>query len=327
MTAGACRDFALKYQLSDWTVFSVSLPLQMSSVKVAERAPPERQPGPPDSPLAAGSEGFLVRALPIAETLSPIGAAGDYLRYVQLQYRHCIIDFRSSFADYQKKFSSKTRSTINRKVRKYAEHSGGALSWKTYRTVEELREFLPLAREVAKKTYQEKLLDAGIPESERFVREMQSLAAQDQVRAYILFDRERPVSYLYCPADEGTLIYAYLGYDPDYMKLSVGTVLQWLAVEQLFGEGRFRYFDFTEGESDHKRLFATHELLCANVLFLRNTLKNRILAHSHWRTGRFSAWLGDTLDRFGIKAKVKRFLRFRHKSSVGARSEAAIITR
>lgn len=327
MTAGACRDYALKYQLSDWTVFSVSLPLQMSSVKVAERAPPERQPGPPDSPLAEGSEGFLVRALPIAEALSPIGAAGDYLRYVQLQYRHCIIDFRSSFEEYQKKFSSRTRSTINRKVRKYAGHSGGTLSWKTYRTVEELREFLPLARDVAKKTYQEKLLDAGIPESEWFVREMESLAAQDNVRAYILFDRERPVSYLYCPVDEGTLIYAYVGYDPNHKKLSVGTVLLWLALEQMFAEGCFRRFDFTEGESEHKRLFATHEMLCANVLFLKNSLKNRILAHSHWRAERFSAWLGDTLDRFGIKAKVKRFLRFRHKSSVGARSEAAMNTR
>ena len=327
MTASARRDYALKYQLSDWTVFSVSLPLQMSSVKVARRATPEGQPGPPDEPLAPGSEGFLEHALPIAESLSPIEVTGAYLRYVQLQYRHCMIDFRSSFEEYQKKFSSKTRSTINRKVRKFAEHSGGTLYWKTYRTVEELRAFLPLAREVAKKTYQERLLDAGIPESEWFVGEMESLAAQDNVRAYILFDRERPVSYLYCPVEDGTLIYAYLGYDPDYMKLSVGTVLQWLALEQMFGEGCFRYFDFTEGESEHKRLFATHEMLCANVLFLRNTLKNRILAHSHWRMGRFSAWLGDTLDEFGIKAKVKRFLRFRHKSSLGARSGAAIDAR
>jgi len=306
MTAGACRNYALQYQLSYWTVFRTTIPLQMSSVRVAERTTPARQPGPPAEPLAAGSQGFLVRALPVAEPLSPIGVSGNYLRYVQIQYRHCIIDFRSTFEDYQKKFSSKTRSTINRKVRKYAEHAGGALSWRTYRTVDELREFLPLAREVSKKTYQEKLLDAGIPESEWFVREMESLAAQDQVRAYILFDRERPVSYLYCPVEDGTLIYAYLGYDPDYMKLSVGTVLQWLAVEQMFGEGRFRYFDFTEGESDHKRLFATHEMLCANVLFLRNTLKNRILAHSDWRMRRFSGWLGDTLD----KAKIKKFLRF-----------------
>jgi len=323
MTASAPRDYALKYQLSDWTAFSTTIPLQVSSVKVAEQADPERQPGPPAEPLAAGSQGFLVRALPVAEALSPIEVIGDYLRYVQLQYQHSIIDFRSTFEEYQKKFSSKTRSTINRKVRKYAEHSGGTLSWKTYRTVEELRAFLPLAREVAKKTYQERLLDAGIPESEWFVRGMESLAAQDLVRAYILFDRERPVSYLYCPIEDGTLIYAYLGYDPDYMKLSVGTILQWLAIKQMFDEGCFRYFDFTEGESDHKRLFATHEVLCANVLFLRNTLKNRALAHSHWRMGRFSAWLGNTLDKLGIKAKIKRFLRFRRQSSVGAGSEAA----
>ena len=312
MTAREFRDYALKFQLSDWTIFSATLPLQMSSVKVAQRLLPVEQPVPPDAPLAAGSQGFLVRALPVAGALPPIDVAGGYLCYVQLQYQHCIIDFSSSFEEYQKKFSSKTRSTINRKVRKYAEHAGGGLFWKTYRTVEELREFLPLAREVAKKTYQEKLLDAGIPESECFVREMESLAAQDQVRAYILFDRERPVSYLYCPVDDGTLIYAYLGYDPDYMKLSVGTVLQWLAVEQMFGEGCFRFFDFTEGESDHKRLFATHEMQCANVLFLRNSLKNRILAHSHWWAGRFSGWLGDMLDKFGIKAKVKKFLRFNH---------------
>jgi hypothetical protein len=312
MTAGACRDYTLKYQLSDWTVFTARLPLQMLSVKVAERLIPVKEPVPPADTLAAGSQGYLVRALPVAEALSPIVVAGDYLRYVQLQYRHCVIDFRSSFEDYQKKFSSKTKSTINRKVRKYAEHSGGALFWKTYRTVEELREFLPLARAVARKTYQEKLLDAGIPESEWFVREMESLAAKDRVRAYILFDREHPVSYLYCPVDNGTLIYAYLGYDPDYMKLSVGTVLQWLAVEQMFGEGCFRYFDFTEGESEHKRLFATHETLCANVLFLKNTLRNRILAHSHWWTGRISGWLGNTLDKFGVKVKVKKLLRFRH---------------
>ena len=47
MTVGACRDYALKYQLSDWTVFSATIPLQMASVKVAE-ATPERQPGPPN---------------------------------------------------------------------------------------------------------------------------------------------------------------------------------------------------------------------------------------------------------------------------------------
>ena len=44
---------------------------------------------------------------------------------------------------------------------------------------------------------------------------------------------------------EGIVDYAYLGYDPDYLHLSVGTVLQWLALDSLFAERRFRFFDFT----------------------------------------------------------------------------------
>lgn len=310
MTISECREFVLKYQLSDWTFFGLALPMQMESVKLADQRPPAEKLEPPAEPLAAGSQGFVIRALPVSGPLPPLSTCGDYLCYVQIQYRHCLIDFQSSFAEYQKKFSSKTRSTINRKIKKYAEYCGGALSWKTYRTVAEMREFLPLAREVAKKTYQEKLLDAGIPDDEKFVRLMESLAAENRVRAYVLFDRERPVSYLYCPVEESVLLYAYLGYDPEYMKWSVGTILQWLAVEQLFDEGCFRFFDFTEGASEHKRLFATHEMQCANVVFLRNTPRNRVLAYSHWLTGRFSGWLGDVLEKFGVKAKVKKILRF-----------------
>jgi hypothetical protein len=74
-----------------------------------------------------------------------------------------------------------------------------------------------------------------------------TLAAGGQVRAYLLFDGERP--YLYCPVQGDVVIYRYLGYDPDYARMSVGTVLQWLALEELFREARFRMFDFTEGES------------------------------------------------------------------------------
>ncbi|QJQ07721.1 GNAT family N-acetyltransferase [Undibacterium piscinae] len=49
---------------------------------------------------------------------------------------------------------------------------------------------------------------------------------------------------MYCPIVDDALIYAYLGYDPDYLKLSVGTVLQWLALQDMFAETRFKIFDF-----------------------------------------------------------------------------------
>jgi CelD/BcsL family acetyltransferase involved in cellulose biosynthesis len=279
--------------------------------KLTDETPPVEMPTPPVHELLADSQGFMIRGLPVAGKLPLISRVGGYLRYVPLQYHHCYIDFGMSFEDYQKKFSSKTRSTINRKIRKYSEHCNGAIPWKTYQLPDEMQDFFRLARTVSKLTYQERLLDAGIPDSADFIRDAESLAADGRVRAYILFDGERPVSYLYCPIEDGVLNYAYLGYDPEYMQLSVGTVLQWLAVEQLFNEGRFRYFDFLEGQGDHKRLFATHQRQCANVFLVKANLRNTLVVYGQLLMGSFSKWLGAFFERIGLKAKIKKFFRFR----------------
>jgi CelD/BcsL family acetyltransferase involved in cellulose biosynthesis len=304
------RSVPFKFQFSDWTLFSVTIPLQVRSERLIDQTPSVDEPKPSIDEIMDGSQGFLIRGLPIVREFPSISRTGDYLRYVPLQYQHCYIDLGLSFEIYQQKFSSKTRSTIKRKIKKYAEHCGGTIPWKTYKAPDEMRDFFRLARTVSRLTYQERLLDAGIPESEDFISQAESLAADQQVRAFILFDGERPVAYLYCPVQDDVLIYAYLGYDPDYMHLSVGTVLQWLAVEQLFDEACFRYFDFTEGESDHKRLFATHQRQCANVFLVKDTLRNAVLIHSHRLMDRLSNWLGTPLERFGVKARIKRLLRF-----------------
>jgi CelD/BcsL family acetyltransferase involved in cellulose biosynthesis len=256
-----------------------------------------------------GCQGFLIRGHHITKNLPTLDITDGYLSYVPLQYSHCYIDLSLSFEDYQKKFSSKTRSTISRKIKKYTEHCGGNISWKTYKTPSEMRDFFRHASTVSKLTYQERLLDAGIPDSEDFIRATESLAEKHCVRAYILFDGARPVSYLYCPISDGVLIYSYLGYDPAYMQMSVGTVLQWLAIEQLFAEACFRYFDFTEGQSDHKRLFATHQRQCANIFLIERTLMNMSLIYCHLLMNRLSKWFGVTLEQMGVKAKIKRFLR------------------
>jgi CelD/BcsL family acetyltransferase involved in cellulose biosynthesis len=232
---------------------------------------------------------------------------------VPTRYQHCYIDLRQSYEDYQQKFSSKTRSTINRKIKKYDAHCGGTIAWKSYTSAAGMGEFFRLARLVSKSSYQERLLEAGLPDSQEFMRRAEALAAEDRVRAYLLFDGARPVSYLYCPVTDDVLSYSYVGYDPEYMDKSVGLILQWLALQQLFGENRFRYFDFTEGQSDHKRLFSTHQRHCGNVFMLRRTLRNAALIYSHLATDRCSARLGATLERLGMKAKVKRLLRFGHQ--------------
>jgi CelD/BcsL family acetyltransferase involved in cellulose biosynthesis len=106
------------------------------------------------------------------------------------------------------------------------------------------------------------------------------------------------------------LIYAFLGYDPEYASFSVGTVLQWLALEYLFEERSFRFFDFTEGQSEHKKLFATDSVQCANVFFLRSSLRNVLLLNSQRTVNHLSKSIGDTLHQYGLKTMVRKLIRF-----------------
>ena len=127
--------------------------------------------------------------------------------------------------------------------------------------------------------------------------------------AFLLFAQDKPVSYLYCPVEQGVLEYAYLGYVPELSRLSPGTVLQWLAMEQLFAEQRFLAFDFTEGDSEHKRFFSTHQVPCSLHLVLKANAKHRTLVTLHHAAEEGSQYLAGALDRLGLKQRVKRWIR------------------
>lgn len=300
----------IAFRLSDLTLARVSWPMLTVRTPIHLSEAPVADPRWRVEDIPPGARGVMVRELSIEPGI-PVVARGDgVIRYLMKQYRHCFIDLSGTFDAYRAKFSSKTRSTISRKIKKFSEHCGGQLKWATYKTEDEISEFLALTSRLAVRTYQEKLLGLGLPSSAEFADWARSQARADRVRAFLLFDGERPVSYLFCPIDDGVVEYAYLGYDPDYRVHSVGTVLQWLALEVLFGEQRYRCFDFTEGESDHKLLFATHDRHCANILFVRDDLRGRLLVMAHRGLDSFSEQIGRRLEAWGLRSRLRRFLRF-----------------
>ncbi|MBN9132519.1 MAG: GNAT family N-acetyltransferase [Nitrosospira multiformis] len=305
-----CQQVPIKIQLGDKTLLAPRLLLQVREAGLDDEALPVAEPIVPADPLHEGSQGFLIRSLRITGPQPVLRQQGVYLCYVPAQYPRYYIDMQQSFAEYKGKFSAKTRSTISRKIRKYTEHCGGSISWRVYRSPGEMAEFFRLARIVSRISYQERLFDEGLPDSEEFCRGVEQLAGEDRVRGFILFYQDKPISYLYCPVINGVLIYAFLGYDPGYMNFSVGTVLQWLALEYLFEERKFRFFDFTEGQSEHKKLFATHSIQCANVFFLRNNIQNRFLLHGQRTVDYISNAIGDKLDELGLKSRLKKMMRF-----------------
>jgi CelD/BcsL family acetyltransferase involved in cellulose biosynthesis len=231
-------------------------------------------------PLPRAADGYLVTGL-----RSDLGAElssrhAELRAFIRNRYQRHYASLQGGFEAYLSGFSAKSRSTLKRKCRKLAERSGGVLDVRCYSRPDQVEEFHRLARAVSATTYQEKLLGAGLPEGEAALAEMKCLAGREAMRGWLLFLDGGPISYLYAPADGDTLIYAYLGYDPAHADLSPGTVLQVEAMRDLMDEGRFRVFDFTEGEGQHKRQFATGALDCVDLLLLRPTLANLAIGHS-----------------------------------------------
>ena len=104
---------------------------------------------------------------------------------------------------------------------------------------------------------------------------MQGKGARGEAFGWLLFLGGTPIAYLYCPMTAGDVRYDYVGHDPSWSEWSPGSVLHMEAFRTLFDEPAALRFDFTEGEGQHKRQFATGGTACADLLLLRGTPGNR----------------------------------------------------
>lgn len=302
------RTVYLKFLLGEKHLFSVPLNVAVHTASPAESVPTRDFWLDPLAGVENGLDGRLMSLMPVEHNLERVKFIGSHVRYAPRQYTRHYIDFSIGKDAYLDLFSSKTKSGLNRKVKKF-EQLSGVLELREFRRAEEMDEFFRLARQISAKTYQEKLLNAGLPATEHYLAKSKDLASRGQVRAYLLSSQQKPVSYLYCPADNDTLIYAYLGYDPEFARYSPGGVLHWLVFQKLFDDGDFRFFDFGQGEGEHKKQFSSHSKACADVYFLKKTFSNvwKILLHAGWES--FVALLTQTLDSLGLKDKLKKIVR------------------
>ncbi len=299
------KNLQLRFCLSDVRLFTMSFGglAQRCAEGVASIPSIERGSFPP------GVEVISLNDCPIAGPMPRLQFGDAFIRYTINQCFQYSIDMRGTFQEYLGTLSSKTRSTLKRKVKKFAEAGEGVLDCRLYTSAEEIPEFHRLARTVAVETYQEKLFEGAIPAGEAFCSRMVGLASQDRVRAFLLFLGGEPISYLYLPGDADILEYSYLGYKPSASELSPGTVLLYLALEKLFAEQRFRKFDFSYGQSQTKEVFCTDKSLRADIHYFRKTAKNMVGVLGHAAMDSISAGCGRIAERLGLRQKIRKLLR------------------
>lgn len=225
----------------------------------------------PALPPLGDGEGWSITSLPVGR-LGELDGDG-LLAFVRQRYTRYYVDLMAGFDAWWAGLSGNQRSGLKRKAKRL----GARAEIRRYRTPEEFDAFYALARRVSATTYQERLLDAGLPETAEFRTRMLAAAAGGNAYGWLLLIDGEPAAYLYCPAAGDSVIYEYLGHDPRFADLSPGAVLQLEALRDLFAEGRRTHFDFTEGEGQHKRGMASGGIPCVDILLLRPTLANLAL--------------------------------------------------
>ncbi|WP_353203143.1 GNAT family N-acetyltransferase [Sphingomonas sp.] len=304
--AGNAEPLPLRFQIGARTIAAVQrqlvrVPLSLDMVLDG------RLPTLP--PLERSAHGYAITSLPLALGGAMAAAGAGMIAHARQRYTRHYADLTIGFDAYQAALSGNTRSGMKRKAKRVMEVSGGVLDIRRFRTADELNVFHDTARRISLRTYQERLLGGGLPDDPTFLASMYALAAAGAVRAWLLYVAGEPAAYLYCPIENGTVRYDHVGHDPAFNDLSPGGVLMLEAMRDLYAEPGLRWFDFTEGDGQHKRSFATHGAECLDLLLLRASLANRATLAALGAFDLSAAWGKRAVARWGLAGLAKTLRR------------------
>jgi CelD/BcsL family acetyltransferase involved in cellulose biosynthesis len=210
----------------------------------------------------------------------------EYLAYVPYGIRKWhILHLPESEEKYKRQMSSKTRSTLQRKARKLKEYGGGSLTVVRVETEESVENFLACATEISKKSWQHRLLGPRLNSPER--AEIRSAAKEGLLRAYLLKAGEIPCAFVIGHQYNGVYHSNELAFDPEYARLSPGTVLFFLLIRDLCEYKRPSTLNFGVGHAEYKERFGNVARSDASVFLFRRTLANQamVLSHRAFRSG------------------------------------------
>ena len=156
---------------------------------------------------------------------------------------HLLLRLEGSFENYMSKFSAKHRKNINREIKRVKAGALGELRFVRYELPEEVPAFLDQAVELSKKTYQWIVFHRGLDDPNLLRHRLPLLAKHGWLRSYLLFCGGRACAFLLGYQCRGKFLFFEIGFDPAFASYSIGTVMQFLAVEDLFRYNRPEIMD------------------------------------------------------------------------------------
>jgi hypothetical protein len=222
---------------------------------------------------------------------------------VPFQTRHKI-ELPETQDEYWKQFNSATRGKIRRKTKLLSDCRVERIT-KPF----QVPEFLTAAQQISKQTWQNDLLGLRIQNDNFELQLFTFLATQDALRAYLVWDKDTPISFCIGNQFNGVFNYEEVGYNRDYAKKSPGQFLVIRMLEDMYEHERPTIFDFGGGHADYKRMFGTRVSESGHVWLLRPGLRSKMIMNYFNGRRAITQSARQTLGKLGLLDRLRKITR------------------
>ena len=259
------------------------------------------------STIIKPNEGLSIEGLPVESILYKESLDYNYI-HLGKPYLHQSITMPATYVSYLDQLSNRSRKSILYSQRKAKKDFSVKLV--KCDALDKIDDFLDDAITISKTTYQWNLLGLGLRDKEALKASLIKWQKKKALCCYILQFDGMPVSFMLGYIYKSTYYYIDVGFNPEWSKYSVGSVLQLEVLEELYSLTLPpTSFDFSTGYGEHKARFGNVEQNEVNMMLLSNTFKNRFRVFFYNFFSKMSDSLVELLDRFGIKKRLKKILR------------------
>lgn len=226
-----------------------------------------------------------------------------FFRPAPPQRRHRI-ELPDSADEYWKKFTSKSRNTLRRKVKQF-----GDCRLERITEPHQIADFLAAAQQVAKHSWQSDLLGLRIHNDDFELQLFTLLASLGALRSYLLWKDDAPVSFCIGTQHNGVFHYEEVAYHRDFSRKSPGQVMVVKMLEDQFEHDTASVFDFGGGDAEYKRQFGNSIGESGHIWLLRPGLRSRLIAAYLGGRRLLSTTLRSALERTGLIDRVRQWTR------------------
>jgi len=222
---------------------------------------------------------------------------------------HWDMEMPSNIDEFYGTLSTKHRHEIKRQMRRLSDNLRGEWCVKSYEHESDIPRLCEDAGFVSRKTYQF-AMGVSFVDNERYRKLLAARARLGWLKAHVLYCQNVPSAFQIGMQYRNTLHLNYIGYDPQWRRFSLGTLLFVKVLEELCNSNKPQQIDFGFGDADYKRSYCTRSWPEVTVFLFSLRFKPQMINMIRGMCSGISSLGESAVRRMGFLTKVKT--RWRH---------------